>query len=126
MTTAWVLGVSAAGTEVVGTGTDGIGISGEFAVELDSGTGVVMAGTSGALEVSGVEAGGGISGTVELGSGRAVVMTGIPGTVEVSGVEAGGGTHCVQTVDVLVIRTVEMVDVVSREVEPSLVTVFVT
>lgn len=77
---------------MVGTGTDEIGVSGEFAVELDSG----------------------------------VVTTGTSGTVEVSEVEAGGGTHCVQTVDVLVIRTVEIVDVVSREVEVPLVTVLVT
>ncbi len=42
VTTAWVVVGTGAGTEVVGTGTDEIGVSGEFAVELDSGVVILL------------------------------------------------------------------------------------
>lgn len=89
VTIACVVVGTGAGTEVVRIGIDTLGLSGELTEVLDSGTGIVVIGTSGA-------------------------------------VEASGGTHCVQTVEVLVIKTVDIVDVVSTKVVLPLVTVLVT
>lgn len=96
VTIAWVVLGTGPGVVLLaaGTGTDEAGLSGEL---LD-----------------------------ELGTGTGLVVTGISGMVEVDGVEAGGGTHSVQTVDVLVTKIVEIVDVVSREVIVPLVIVLVT
>lgn len=55
----------------------------------------------------------------ELDMGTGAVVTGTPG------VDTGGGTHCVHTVEVLVMNTVETVDVVSTDVVLPLVTVLV-
>lgn len=96
VTTAWVVVGAGTGIELLrtGTGIDGVGLSGELLDELETGTGLVV--------------------------------TGVAGMVEVDGVEAGGATHLVQTVDVLVMKIVEIVDVVSREVVVPLVTMLVT
>lgn len=56
-----------------------------------------------------------------LDSGTGMVVIGTSGTVEVF-----GGTQCVQMVDVLVTKTVDIVDVVSIKVVLPLVTVLVT
>lgn len=94
---------------VGGTETDEDRVSGELPVVLEMG---VVSGFGGTVEVCG------ISVTVEV--------SGLCGMVEVSAVEAGGGTQYVHTVDVLVMKTVEMVEVVSSEVLLPLVTVLVT
>ena len=93
VTIACVVVGTGAGVEPLGTGIDEVGLSGELFDELSTGTGVVVTGLSGMVEVDGVDT---------------------------------GGTHCVHTVDVLVIKTVEIIDVVSIEVLLPLVTVFVT
>ena len=100
---------------VVGTGTGELVFSsGESATELEDGKGLVVTGTSGTGLV--------VSGT----SGTGLVVAGLSGAVDVSGVATGGGTHWVQTVEVLVTKTVEIDEVVSTDVTSPLVTVFVT
>lgn len=89
----------------IGAGTDEVGVSGELAEVLDTGTEEVVTG------LSGVVSGGGI---IE-----------VSGVLDVAGVETGG-MHWVQTVEVDVMKIVEIVDVVSIEVVEPLVTVFVT
>lgn len=91
---------------------------------VGTGAGVELLGTGIGAGTDGV----GLSGELldELETGIGPVMTGLAGMVEVDGVEAGGATHSVQTVEVLVMKIVEIVDVVSREVAVPLVTVLVT
>ena len=65
----------------------------------------------------------GLPGKVGVSIGTEVVSI---GTVAVSTVDGGGGTQYVHTVEVLVTKTVETVEVVSREVILPLVMVLVT
>lgn len=61
VTIACVVVGTGAGVELLGTGTgtDEVGLSGELLDELETGTAVVVTGTSGVVELDGVEAGGG-------------------------------------------------------------------
>ncbi len=94
-----------AGTELLGLGIDKLEVSGEFPVALGIG---VVSGISGTVEVSG--------GTIEDSTGTFVVST----------VDADGATQYVHTVEVLVMKTVDIVEVISTEVLLPLVMVLVT
>lgn len=116
----------------VEAGTRGVEVS---AVTSGGGAGVLFSGGGGGAPVDAGTAGVEVSPVGELpvfetggdagGEDPGVLVAGGRGAGVL--VEAGGGgTHWVHTVDVLVISTVEIVDVVSTEVMLPLLIVFVT
>ena len=115
VTIAWIVVGTGAGIEPLGLGIDTLDVPEEISLALEIG---VVSGISGTIEVSG--------GTIDDSTGTVVVP--IDAVIVSTGtvVDPGGGTQYVHTVEVLVTKMVDTVEVVSTEVLLPLVMVLVT